>query len=144
MPASQSCQSSPDTSSIILTMKLQLLIRINDRSPSACTLKFFVLSVYLAWYLPSRVSFIFAYVCVGSATVRCMAIPAYAVCVFVCVCVHCGACLTEAWVLPSFDRGNPQIRSKSGPKGMPASVRGKWNIFTATKSASIWPQRAPL
>lgn len=55
---------------------------------------------------------------------------------------RCGARLLEAWLLPGFDKGGPQIRSKSGPGGMPASLRGKWDIFTRTKSASNWPQRA--
>lgn len=64
------------------------------------------------------------------------------VCVCACVYVYCSICLIEAWVLPCFDRGSPQIRSKSGPGGMPASLRGKWDVFTKTKSASIWPQRA--
>lgn len=42
-------------------------------------------------------------------------------------------------MVPSFDRGSPQIRSKSGPGGTSASLRGKRDIFTETKSASIWP-----
>lgn len=65
--------------------------------------------------------------------------------VLACECAsvfRCGARLLEGWVLPGFDRGSPQIRSKSAPEGMAASLRGKWDIFTRTKSASNWPQRA--